>query len=86
MGKIKVVRVSRFSKLPMRATQLSAGLDLFSCQKITIKSGDRHLVSTGIKISLPRYSYGRIASRSSLSINNQIDIGGEYDLILYVNF
>jgi dUTP pyrophosphatase len=76
MKHLKIVRVKRGSKIPIRATPYSAGLDLFSCEKRIIKAKDRLLINTGLKIALPSQTYGRIAARSGLSINNHIDIGG----------
>jgi len=69
MEKLKVVKVKKGSKLPVRTTVRSAGLDLFSCE--------RKIISKGIKIELPAGTYGRISPRSGLSINFNIDIGGK---------
>ncbi len=50
MEKLKVIKVKRGSKLPVRATARSAGLDLFSCLRKIIKRSERKIFRTGIKI------------------------------------
>jgi dUTP pyrophosphatase len=54
---------------PKRATPQSAGADLFACleSNITIKSGERHLVPTGIAAEIPAGFGGLIFPRSSLA-------------------
>ena len=59
----------------MRATKQSCGLDLSVSQSGKVIPGERILVSTGISIQLPRGTYGKISSRSSLALKG-IDIGG----------
>lgn len=62
--------------IPKKFSKNAAGFDLFSCEKFNIKSGDRHLFSTGVKIlKYPSGCYGRIANRSSLSLKNGIEVG-----------
>ncbi len=77
MEKLKVIKVKIGWKLPVRATVRSAGLDLFSCERKIIKSSERKIISTGINIELQVGINGRISPRSWLSINFNIDIGGE---------
>jgi dUTP pyrophosphatase len=63
------------AQIPVRATEGSAGYDLYSVEDVTIQPGERCLVSTGIRITVPRGTYGRIAPRSGLAVRNGIDIG-----------
>ncbi len=77
MKQLKIVKAKHGAIVPKRNTKYSAGLDLYSCEKIIIKAKKRKLVSTGIIMELPEGTYGRIAPRSGLSINNCIDIGGK---------
>lgn len=60
--------------LPSRGTPFSAGLDLSACESGIIFPGKRVLIRTGIKILLPKQTYGRIASRSSLAFFHSIDV------------
>ena len=61
---------------PIRATNQSCGLDLFVNQSGNIVPGDRILVGTGLSIEIPRGTYAKICSRSSLALRG-IDIGAE---------
>jgi dUTP pyrophosphatase len=72
--KLRVFLHSELAKLPRRADDGAAGYDLTSIENITIPSRSRSLVSTGLSIQLPMYSYGRVAPRSGLSVKG-IDVG-----------
>jgi dUTPase len=45
MEKIKVMKVKIASKLPVRATIGSEGLDLFSCEGKVIKTSERKITA-----------------------------------------
>ncbi len=68
---IKIKKVNNNAKLPYRATEGSAGADLFACleeESVILKPNERILVPTGIAISLSDRNYGAfIFPRSSLS-------------------
>lgn len=67
---INIKKVNNNAKLPYRATEGSAGADLFACveESVTIKPNERILIPTGIAISLSDRNYGAfIFPRSSLS-------------------
>ena len=68
---IKIKKMNNNAKLPYRATEGSAGADLFACleeESIILKPNERILVPTGIAISLSDRNYGAfIFPRSSLS-------------------
>lgn len=72
--KLKVFLHSELAKLPKRADEGAAGYDLTSIENISIPSRSRSLISTGLSIQLPMYSYGRIAPRSGLSVKG-LDVG-----------
>lgn len=65
---------SNGGKLPVRGSELAAGLDLHANEDICIEAHSRALVSTGLKVKLPHGTYGRIAARSSLALKGY-DIG-----------
>ena len=50
----------------------SAGYDLFADESIRVISNSRGLVSTGIKISIPKGFYGQIFPRSGLALMNGV--------------
>lgn len=54
--------------LPARQTAASAGLDLHSNINATIKKGERILVPTGIRISLPFGYEAQVRPRSGLAL------------------
>ncbi len=53
--------------VPRRHTTGSVGYDLTSVDEVLIPAGGWRLVSTGLKITVPPGTYGRIAPRSGLS-------------------
>ena len=71
MEVLKIKNVRENAKLPTRATEGSAGLDLYACidEPITLNKGEKALIPTGIAIGLddPRYA-AFIHSRSGLAI------------------
>jgi dUTP pyrophosphatase len=93
MSEFLVTKCAPIAKLPTRATSGSVGYDLYAFnEQITIPSGDRKLIRTGIKIKIPDGHYGRIAPRSGLAYRNGIDVlagvidrdyEGELKVILY---
>lgn len=62
--------------LPTTASECAAGFDLFSAVNITIKRFQRAVVDTGVIVSFPPGTYGRIADKSGLAVNNGVIIGG----------
>jgi len=54
---------------------LAAGMDLHSCENITVPPKGKVLVSTGLKMAIPTGYYGRVAPRSGLAVKNFIDTG-----------
>eukprot|EP00435_Cladocopium_sp_Y103_P036774 s34_g9.t1 len=64
---LKVKLLSESAVLPTRGTVGSAGLDLSASEDYKINPGDYLLIKTGVAVELPRGTYGRLASRSSLA-------------------
>jgi dUTP pyrophosphatase len=60
--------------LPERASQSSAGLDLYSIEAVSLKPGERRLVRTGLAVAIPEGFYGRVAPRSGLAVKKGIDV------------
>jgi dUTP pyrophosphatase len=65
--------VSNFSIL--RSTNGAAGYDIKSAVSMTLKARSRSVVPTGIFIEIPIGYYGRIASKSGLSVKHGIEVG-----------
>ena len=82
---LRVKLVHPAAKLPARMTPGSAGFDLYAaesievpptrCEQDSCAEVGRALVSIGIKLQLPPGTVGRIASRSGLSVNSNIEAG-----------
>lgn len=70
----KVYRTSQDARVPQRATEGSAGYDVFSAQDVYISQSSRALVSLDLQFQLPKNCYARIAPRSGLSLKH-IDVG-----------
>ena len=60
--------------LPTRGSALSAGLDLYSIDEITIGARERYLAKTGLAVAIPEGCYGRIAPRSGLAMKHGLDV------------
>lgn len=69
------VRRSPLAKIPTRATDHSAGYDLYSIDNVIIKPQGKALIPIGLMIALPEGTYGRIAPRSGLAVKHFIDVG-----------
>ena len=65
--------------IPTRASEESAGLDLYSSVDIDVEVGSIKKVNTGICISLPENSYGSIREKSSLASKGFLTLGGVID-------
>jgi len=64
---------------PFRATSHSAGLDLSTPIEFTIRPQEIKKINIGLKIQLPRNTYGQIVSRSSKAISGLVCLGGVLD-------
>ena len=60
--------------MPIKSSEKAAGFDLFSIENTIIEPYERAVIKTGIKISLPKNTYGRIAPRSGIALKNGIDV------------
>eukprot|EP01095_Lingulamoeba_sp_RSL-Kostka_P004369 TRINITY_DN15533_c0_g1_i1.p1 TRINITY_DN15533_c0_g1~~TRINITY_DN15533_c0_g1_i1.p1 ORF type:complete len:153 (-),score=49.87 TRINITY_DN15533_c0_g1_i1:56-514(-) len=72
---LKIKKLSKNARLPFKATNLSAGYDLYSAHDNKIPAKGRGIVDTDISIEFPIGCYGRIAPRSSLALKHGIDVG-----------
>ena len=62
--------------IPKRASKRSAGLDLYSNINAHIEITLIKKINTGIRVSLPKYSYGSIRDKSSLAAKGLLTLGG----------
>ena len=72
---LPIILTHKNSKKPVRGTEPSAGLDLFSVEDVIIDESDKALIDIGIKVEIPSGYYGRIAPRSSMAWKKHSDVG-----------
>lgn len=73
---IKIIREHPTVRLPMRATPLSAGLDLFAPESYEIPPLQSSVIPSGIRMELTKGTYGRLASKSGKSFYHNLEVGG----------
>ncbi len=66
-------RLTSSAQIPKRATQYSAGYDLYADEDVSVSDGN-HCVRTGVAVRLPPGTYGRIAIRSGLAKNQHLNV------------
>ena len=71
---ILVKKISNTAKLPTRATDGSAGLDIYANTKAVIQPKDFIWIPTGISISTPSETYSRIAPKSGVTEKKRLDV------------
>lgn len=74
MVKIKIQKIKDNAILPNYAHEGDAGVDLYSTENYLLKPGERVLVSTGIKIAVPRGYEAQIRPKSGLALNNGLSV------------
>jgi len=62
------------ARLPSRATNGSAGYDLYAVERVEIQPGQQAKLPTGVHISCPVGTYARIAPRSGLAVKHAINV------------
>lgn len=73
----KVRRLKESAKLPFRATEGSAGMDLYACidSPVTLGAGEKAVIPTGIAIELPSAELAAfVFARSGLAIKHGIGL------------
>lgn len=73
-GRLAFKRLDPRATLPTRGSSLSAGLDIYSIEDVTIQSRERHLARTGLAVAIPEGCYGRVAPRSGLAAKHGLDV------------
>lgn len=64
--KLNIKKLHPDAKLPTRAHADDAGLDLFANETLTLESGQRRTVKTGIALAIPTGYVGLIWDKSSI--------------------
>ena len=71
---MSVILVDKNARIPSKSSEFAAGYDLRAVDDVVVGVGERKIVSTGIRISCPEGTYGRIAPRSGLALKNGLDV------------
>lgn len=77
MKQLKIKKVRENAIIPTRATEGSAGMDLYACinEPITLKKGDTAIIPTGIAIGLDNKNLcAFVYARSGLAIKHGIGL------------
>jgi dUTP pyrophosphatase len=69
---LRVARVRKEARLPSRAHEGDAGLDLYAAEAATIAPGERTTVPTGIAVEIPAGHAGLVLPRSGLAARHGI--------------
>lgn len=89
---LHVQLLSPLATVPKRASSGAAGYDLTSVQDMVIPPNERAIVKTGLAITVPHGTYGRVAPRSGLAVKAGIHVGagvidedyrGEVGIVLF---
>lgn len=74
MTELPVRRLRPEARLPDRAYEGDAGLDLAACEPFELAPGQRKLISTGLAIAIPFGHAGFVQPRSGLAARHGITI------------
>jgi dUTP pyrophosphatase len=69
---IKFLEHNSIKKLPVYATDGSAGMDFYACGNYELLAGDVRLIKTGIALEIPDGYELQIRSRSGLALKNHV--------------
>jgi len=72
--RIQVRLLDHQAKIPTRGSAKAAGHDLYANKERTIQALGKGLVTTGISITPPEGTYGRMALRSGMAVKHQIAV------------
>lgn len=72
--KLGCIKLRDDARLPSRANDGDAGLDLYACEPAAIGPGDRASVGTGIAVEIPAGHAGLVLPRSGLAIRHGIGL------------
>jgi dUTP pyrophosphatase len=70
----RFVKLRHHAQLPSCAHEGDAGMDLTSCEDITLPAGGSALVPTGLAIQLPPGTEAQVRPRSGLALRHQVTV------------
>ena len=78
---LKVARLADDARLPTRAHEGDAGLDLYACESAHLGPGERWSVGTGVAVEIPAGHAGLVLPRSGLAKKHGIALVNSPGLI-----
>ena len=72
---LKFMKLSEKAQAPKKGSNCAAGFDLFSAVDVEIGSNDQAMISTDLKVAVPRGTYGRVAPRSGIAVDFNVHVG-----------
>jgi len=74
------VQLDAHARMPTRAHETDAGLDLYTRESFTIPAHRSACIDTGVHIELPKGTFGKIESKSGLNVKHDVvSCGGVID-------
>jgi dUTP diphosphatase len=71
---VPIARLRDDAVLPRQAYAGDAGLDLASCERVTLEPGERAVVGTGLAVAIPEGYAGFVQPRSGLASRHGISV------------
>ena len=72
--RVKVKKLDPQAKIPTRGSAQAAGHDLYANESKPIPARGQEVVRTGISITPPSGTYGRIAPRNGMAVKHRIAV------------
>ena len=72
---LKFMKLSEKAQAPKKGSIRAAGFDLFSAVDVEIGSNDQAMISTDLKVAVPRGTYGRVAPWSGIAVDYNVHVG-----------
>lgn len=69
---LRIARLRPDAILPTRAYAGDAGLDLYSCEPVTLEPGARASIATGVAVEIPAGQAGLVLPRSGLAARHGV--------------
>ncbi len=77
---LKIKKLRADATLPTYAHPGDAGLDIYTCESVSVEPGEKTVISTGIAMEIPEGYVGMIWDKSGIAIKNGIKtLGGVVD-------
>lgn len=75
MSVLYVQKLTEDARVPTKNNPEDAGYDLYANENVKIEPMQQKSILTGIAVAIPPGCYGRVASRSGLSVKYNLEVG-----------